>query len=400
MRQSVSMAEIATEDPPPEEEENTGDEASEEQKTEHEEEEQEEEEEKKCETREDEEQSSATQDDSDSDTDTDDEDDDEDAGETKTSAQTSTKQSQPPVNSNLSVCQTPPINVPSPTPEVSGIRVTEASISSGSQSSPGRCFSVSSPGRGHKIFMVTRVETPPEQQQQQTDFTKRILENKTPGTSSKQQPPNSQNQQCAERTTSAQETSEEHSRVSVECKPRETETSLSTTEEQSSTHSQTQQEPNFILEQQKETTREEIIHTSHAEIHHIAPAKSDELSEGPLKPAKEVQEDPSSSDSMGELQKELTEHLDTEAPKDDQQLDKDASLEQDLETGNSLSSTEEMELSTTAPPSGTTLLNGLKPEFTLHLLEPEAHKAACYVMEHSELTLFNICNAGVLMQMF
>uniref|UniRef100_A0A673H052 Protein phosphatase 1 regulatory subunit 37 n=1 Tax=Sinocyclocheilus rhinocerous TaxID=307959 RepID=A0A673H052_9TELE len=31
--------------------------------------------------------------------------------------------------------------------------------------SPGRCFSVSSPGRGHKIFMVTRVESPPEQQQ-------------------------------------------------------------------------------------------------------------------------------------------------------------------------------------------------------------------------------------------
>uniref|UniRef100_A0A8C5EUT7 Protein phosphatase 1 regulatory subunit 37 n=1 Tax=Gouania willdenowi TaxID=441366 RepID=A0A8C5EUT7_GOUWI len=32
----------------------------------------------------------------------------------------------------------------------------------GAPLSPGRCISVSSPGRGHKIFMVTRVESPPE----------------------------------------------------------------------------------------------------------------------------------------------------------------------------------------------------------------------------------------------
>lgn len=410
MRQSVSMAEIATEDPPPEEEEVAGDQVSEEQKTKHEEEQEEEqqqqeEREKPSEVREDEEQTSVTQDDSDSDTDTDD-DDNEDVGETKTAAQTSTlNQTPPPVNTTFSACQTPPTNTPRSTPEtatvVSGIRVTEASVSSGTPSSPGRCFSVSSPGRGHKIFMVTRVESPPEQQQQQqqekqqqSDLTKHVQENKTPSESSSKQQPVSQDQQSAERTTSAQETSEEPSRVSAESKPGEIEPSLSTTEEQPSTHSQTQQE----LNPSTETVRDESVHTEHAQIHHTAPAEPKDLFQDQLKPAEEVHRKPSSSNAVsGELQEQLTEHLDTGMPNDDQQLDKDTSLEQDLETVNSFSSAEEVESVDTAPPPGITLPNGLKPEFTLHLLEPEAHKAACCVMEHSEFTVFNI---ALLMQLF
>ncbi|XP_035856943.1 protein phosphatase 1 regulatory subunit 37 isoform X2 [Sander lucioperca] len=50
---------------------------------------------------------------------------------------------------------------------ISGITVTESSVPRGTPPSPGRCISVSSPGRGHKIFMVTRVESPPEQLQLQ-----------------------------------------------------------------------------------------------------------------------------------------------------------------------------------------------------------------------------------------
>uniref|UniRef100_A0A667XC22 Protein phosphatase 1 regulatory subunit 37 n=1 Tax=Myripristis murdjan TaxID=586833 RepID=A0A667XC22_9TELE len=50
-----------------------------------------------------------------------------------------------------------------------GITVTESPVPPGTPPSPGRCISVSSPGRGHKIFMVTRVESPPEQQQLQKD---------------------------------------------------------------------------------------------------------------------------------------------------------------------------------------------------------------------------------------
>ncbi|KAI1893237.1 hypothetical protein AGOR_G00121640 [Albula goreensis] len=48
---------------------------------------------------------------------------------------------------------------------VSGITVSETPVPPGTPPSPGRCISVSSPGRGHKIFMVTRVESPPEKQQ-------------------------------------------------------------------------------------------------------------------------------------------------------------------------------------------------------------------------------------------
>ncbi|KAF4091920.1 hypothetical protein AMELA_G00042380 [Ameiurus melas] len=401
MRQSVSMAEIATEDPPPEEEEDTGDQVSEGQKTEceqegeqNEEEEQkeegeeeqkeEEESEKPSEVREEEEQEAATQDDSDSDTDTDDDDDTED-GETKTAAQTSSLNQYPlPINTTLSACPTPPISTPSSTPEtanmVSGIRVTEASVKSGTPSSPGRCISVSSPGRGHKIFMVTRVESPPEQQQQQIDLTKRVQVNKIPSESSSKQQTVSQDQQSSERTTSTQETSEEPSRVSSESKPGETEPSLSTTEEQPSTPSQMQQDLNPSTEPDKETTREEIVHTEHAQIRHTVPIESEELFQDQLKLA-EVHEEPSSSNANGELQEELAEHLDTETPKDDQQLDKDSSLKQDLETVNSFSSGEEMGSLVTAPPPGINLPNGLKPEFTLHLLESDALKAASCVME-------------------
>uniref|UniRef100_A0A8C7L4P4 Protein phosphatase 1 regulatory subunit 37 n=1 Tax=Oncorhynchus kisutch TaxID=8019 RepID=A0A8C7L4P4_ONCKI len=49
---------------------------------------------------------------------------------------------------------------------ISGITVTEATGPPGTPPSPGRCISVSSPGRGHKIFMVTRVESPSDQQQE------------------------------------------------------------------------------------------------------------------------------------------------------------------------------------------------------------------------------------------
>uniref|UniRef100_A0A6Q2YL49 Protein phosphatase 1 regulatory subunit 37 n=1 Tax=Esox lucius TaxID=8010 RepID=A0A6Q2YL49_ESOLU len=52
---------------------------------------------------------------------------------------------------------------PSPGAVISGITVSTGAP--GTPPLPGRCISVSSPGRGHKIFMVTRVESPPDQQQ-------------------------------------------------------------------------------------------------------------------------------------------------------------------------------------------------------------------------------------------
>uniref|UniRef100_A0A8C8LPP9 Protein phosphatase 1 regulatory subunit 37 n=1 Tax=Oncorhynchus tshawytscha TaxID=74940 RepID=A0A8C8LPP9_ONCTS len=67
----------------------------------------------------------------------------------------------------LSASQMPtaPSTPPATGAFISGITVTESTGPPGTPPSPGRCISVSSPGRGHKIFMVTRVESPSDQQQ-------------------------------------------------------------------------------------------------------------------------------------------------------------------------------------------------------------------------------------------
>ncbi|XP_072248522.1 protein phosphatase 1 regulatory subunit 37 [Leuresthes tenuis] len=84
----------------------------------------------------------------------------------QTAPQTLAGVTQPPLGASntSSLPSASPAGVPS---VISGITVTEAAVPPGTPPSPGRCISVSSPGRGHKIFMVTRVESPPEQQQQQ-----------------------------------------------------------------------------------------------------------------------------------------------------------------------------------------------------------------------------------------
>uniref|UniRef100_A0A673GT99 Protein phosphatase 1 regulatory subunit 37 n=1 Tax=Sinocyclocheilus rhinocerous TaxID=307959 RepID=A0A673GT99_9TELE len=165
MRQSVSMAEIATEDQTQEdedasaekiEEENTagqGDATNEGSASD---------------SQEVIDQKPTLQDDSDSDTE------DEDAAEEpKASANTTHPIPIPAISACKAVASTPPL------PESpAGITVTEASAVPGAPASPSRCFSVSSPGRGHKIFMVTRVESPPEQQQM-TAFSERAAESQT-----------------------------------------------------------------------------------------------------------------------------------------------------------------------------------------------------------------------------
>ncbi|XP_068601381.1 protein phosphatase 1 regulatory subunit 37 [Brachionichthys hirsutus] len=56
----------------------------------------------------------------------------------------------------------PPTPSSQAAPTSGGLGITESAASPSGPPSPGRCISVSSPGRGHKIFMVTRVESPPE----------------------------------------------------------------------------------------------------------------------------------------------------------------------------------------------------------------------------------------------
>ncbi|XP_035381322.1 protein phosphatase 1 regulatory subunit 37, partial [Electrophorus electricus] len=186
--QSASMAEIATEETPVEEESPAAEPGDGEKSAS---EGDQEEGEKPTKNQEGESQDTATQEDSDSDTEEEDEDGLE---ETKNAAQESPPnqiappdQTAPPnqtppmvsaVNPALGACQSslaPPSPTPGHTPASSGVSAmdsglgtTEASVPTvpaGAPPSPGRCISVSSPGRGHKIFMVTRVESPPEKQQ-------------------------------------------------------------------------------------------------------------------------------------------------------------------------------------------------------------------------------------------
>ncbi|XP_038162311.1 protein phosphatase 1 regulatory subunit 37 [Cyprinodon tularosa] len=108
--------------------------------------------------------------DSDSDTE------DEDVGEVVTkSSSVVSNQTAPPTQTGVSQSPLSASRTPSPpsaspvkgSSVISGITVTETTVPAppGTPPSPGRCISVSSPGRGHKIFMVTRVESPPEQLQ-------------------------------------------------------------------------------------------------------------------------------------------------------------------------------------------------------------------------------------------
>lgn len=84
----------------------------------------------------------------------------------QTAPQTQTGVAEPLLSASCT--SSPPSASPAGGPSViSAITVTESTAPPGTPPSPGRCISVSSPGRGHKIFMVTRVESPPEQQQLQ-----------------------------------------------------------------------------------------------------------------------------------------------------------------------------------------------------------------------------------------
>uniref|UniRef100_A0A8B9JIP0 Protein phosphatase 1 regulatory subunit 37 n=1 Tax=Astyanax mexicanus TaxID=7994 RepID=A0A8B9JIP0_ASTMX len=140
MSQSASMVEIATEDPPPEEEEEDptpSTDQGEGEKPAHEGNKDEEDSEKLAKSQEEEVQTAVT----------------------TQSVLTSSPIPSPTPSPAITLSESPAV--------VSNITVKEASLPSGAPPSPGRCISVSSPGRGHKIFMVTRVESPPEQQQLQ-----------------------------------------------------------------------------------------------------------------------------------------------------------------------------------------------------------------------------------------
>ncbi|TDH14913.1 hypothetical protein EPR50_G00025490 [Perca flavescens] len=217
MRQSASMAEIATEDGTTEEEEEEpaaeerGDKGGKEV-------------EEKGETPGNERQTSSESGDSnettipemilESDSDTEDEEDEEVVTKSSSTSNSSPRlnQTAPHIQTGVAQpflsasCTSSTLSAsPTGSPSViSGITVTESSVPRGTPPSPGRCISVSSPGRGHKIFMVTRVESPPEQLQfqmsapaapsQAKEASKKPVDGSTPTTQPTWPPPSSPTQ--------------------------------------------------------------------------------------------------------------------------------------------------------------------------------------------------------------
>lgn len=461
MRQSASMAEIATEEPPPEEEEEdpapSGDQGEGE-KPAHEGNKDEEDSEKTAKSQEEDEgQTAPTQDDSDSDTD-----DDEEEEVIKPTVQTSPlKQTPlPPPAVPIVICPSQSVltssPVPSPIPSpattssesptvISNITVKEASMPSVAPPSPGRCISVSSPGRGHKIFMVTRVESPPEQQQQSIIALARSLQERAPESKAAiaaaatkpadTKAPSESSTKQPDKSTSTQQISESSSQAPSE-------NTAAAAKPQSQPEPTPLIEPVSVIEQgplqqdaqpllplplQTTTAQQHLPTVCKTELDTVQQEQQPLSEERPqnnaaLSLVEPVVDSDSNSDKQqpiinSELPK--TESPRTENTQNDTQtgpLDQSelhiAVLPDQASSGaepqpvaeasqvdhGCIASSTGTEDSTDSPDESSTeeaecisadtaaLPNGLKPEFAFHLLEPEAPKAACCVMEHMSVT--------------
>uniref|UniRef100_W5LE43 Protein phosphatase 1 regulatory subunit 37 n=1 Tax=Astyanax mexicanus TaxID=7994 RepID=W5LE43_ASTMX len=475
MSQSASMVEIATEDPPPEEEEEDptpSTDQGEGEKPAHEGNKDEEDSEKLAKSQEEEVQTAVTtQEDSDSDTD----DDEVEIEVIKPTVQTSPlKQTPPPtsaipvaISASQSVLTSSPIPSPTPSPAitlsespamVSNITVKEASLPSGAPPSPGRCISVSSPGRGHKIFMVTRVESPPEQQQLQqqsiialarslqerapeskasaTAAATKPVDTKAPSESLSEQSETKLDSKSTDNSTfSAQQISESSSQAPSEntgaAKPQsqpeqtpliepvsvieqgplkqEAQASLllplqtTTAQQHSSTVDKT--ELNAVQQEQRPLSEEhpgenaavslvEPLAHSNSNSDEQQPIINSELpeTENPTNDTHTGQivqseghtvTSSNQATSAAEPQTATPPQPITEAYQEEHGRIASSAGTEDSTDSPDESSTEEVECINTDTAA---LPNGLKPEFAFHLLEPEAPKAACCVMEHMSVT--------------
>lgn len=388
MRQSASMPEIATEEQAEEDEEDASDEKSEEENAAVQRDSTEEgNEEDVSESQEVKDQETIVQDDSDSDT----EDEEEMVAPSNATTQSTSSIPIPAINTCKVVPLAPPL--PGSPALISGIKVTEANVSSGAPSSPGRLFSVSSPGRGHKIFMVTRVESPPEQQQA-TALPKCVLERAVESQTSEtptqihikapldapSQAPEQKPTQLAESELSTLTSHAETTPAPAEVI--NTSTSLLADERENvqqqelampfesqvrldQTHLEQEVPVNAKTKTSQETSEEDQMFSSHTEqMQESGPTQTEPSESGPS---------PDGTRNPGELQEmEVTgghELLETEGSSAQEGFPE----EEEEAEGCPVMST------------GIVLPNGLKPEFAFHLLEAEGLKPASCIMEHGEL---------------
>ncbi|XP_077087059.1 protein phosphatase 1 regulatory subunit 37-like isoform X2 [Siphateles boraxobius] len=399
MRQSASMPEITTEEQAQEDEEDASAEKSEEENAAvHKKSSEEGNEEDVFEKQEVKDQETTLQDDSDSDT--------EDEDETIEALNASTQSTSPIPIPAINTCKLVPLAPPLPgSPAlISGIKVTEASVSSGAPSSPGRLFSVSSPGRGHKIFMVTRVESPPEQQQA-TALPKCVLERAVDSQTSEtptqihikapldapSQAPEQKSTQLAESElstlTSHAETTpaptevlntsslaDEQENVTPSDEVQQASQELATPSESQvrldQTHLEQELPVNAKTKTSQDTSEEDQMFSSHTEqMQESSPTQREPSVSGPSRGGALNPEELQSSEQR-EL--EVTgghELLETEVSSA-----QEGSPEEEEAEGCPVMST------------GIVLPNGLKPEFAFHLPKTEGLKPASCIMEHVSVT--------------
>ncbi|XP_061136785.1 protein phosphatase 1 regulatory subunit 37 [Syngnathus typhle] len=367
MRQSVSMAEIATEDGTPEEEGEDSNDGSPEDKTESQE------------------QPSGGSEasaevsvppinlDSDSDTE------DEEEVIAKASSGPKAVQSPTPPQTEVVAPASSSSHVPPP-PTISGITVTNSPVPLGTPPSPGRCISVSSPGRGHKIFMVTRVESPPEPQAAagHTDgASKRTLE--TSSATAKQIQPT---QEEVHDDTTLKRT---HDRDVIG----NTLEAPSTSQQAPASPSSAQPEappPQTPCEELKEAPAveesgaaspeassgdaKEEMQTSTPTPDQLTQERQDEAKEVNPSPPTVTEDDSPGPKPEGERQKAEPDGQEVAQPVPaDQPTSVQAETEASADQGE--------------PEAAASLLpNGLKPEFSLHLLDTDGPKPGSCVMEH------------------
>ncbi|XP_016107175.1 protein phosphatase 1 regulatory subunit 37 [Sinocyclocheilus grahami] len=396
MRQSVSMAEIATEDQTQEdedasaekiEEENTAgqgdatDEGS------------------ASDSQEVNDQKPTLQDDSDSDTE-----DEDTAEEPKASANTTPPTLIPAISACKTVASAPPL------PESpAGITVTEASAVPGAPASPGRCFSVSSPGRGHKIFMVTRVESPPEQQQM-TAFSERVAESQTSTQTNIKAPLDAPSNQTASELSTLTSRAETTPALVQPLNASSLADKQENVKESRASPLEIAQEPATPSESQKDAVLADQTHLEQQLIVNTSIETSQNVSEKDQtfcshmeqkRESSPTQTEPSVSGQSrhetlcpeqlwevqpgvnGEKQVQSSEQQQAsqlqEVTRGHEPLD-----EEDCSAPDQIS-TEEAE-GHPAVSTAAALPNGLKPEFAFHLLEPEGPKPASCIMEHVSVT--------------
>ncbi|KAK1899453.1 Protein phosphatase 1 regulatory subunit 37 [Dissostichus eleginoides] len=337
----------------------------------------------------------------DSDSDTDDEDGEEVVTKSSSTSNSSTRFSQTSTQTqttqpprSASATSSPPPASPAPGPSViSGITVTEATVPPGTPPSPGRCISVSSPGRGHKIFM------PKEASEKPVDVN-------TPST--QQTPPLSQTkvtQEEVKETPAAPSTDAEESPVALDTEIEPESTSPPSEEVTASTLDPEETDPSQqapALPSDSSSVQEAALQPTEEEAESIKDSKHEPTEQQ----QEEIQEEVESVSEEQQQQEEL-ESVSEEQQTEEASVSQGAAQELNpaagdasLRTGpaaaesfspvqdeDSLeeSSADEDEVFAEAPEEqiiASALPNGLKPEFSLHLLDAESPKPGSCVMEH------------------